>query len=382
MGATGLLLLGPLSLLTLIGETRPGRLTGWLALTLLAILVVVAICLVRPPIRFGVVGAIPAVLGIVAVALIAGIIQARPLPRQPEEPYGLRQFFVDPGQTPSRTPLSFLPEVDQVHLGATVVSRIVPWMTREESRRLRDVPLRLYREMDPDARALPPVTHLALAELAGLDFDNGHAFTYIPRPNPGERLGAIVFLHGNAGNFKLLAWAWRPFAERERFAILCPTFGYGLWNEGGVEAVERVLAAVLSRFPIDPERVYLGGISDGGKGVTRSATAHPERYRGLIYISPTMLLDELSAPAFTDVRLDRPMLVLHGGRDWNVRPETVDAAVALLRRKRANVTYRRFPDDDHFLFFARRDEILDRVGDWIHESAGPKLTDAPAIPPD
>ena len=28
-----------------------------------------------------------------------------------------------------------------------------------------------------------------------------------PEPRPGERLGAVVFLHGNGGNFQVMPWA-------------------------------------------------------------------------------------------------------------------------------------------------------------------------------
>ncbi len=82
-------------------------------------------------------------------------------------------------------------------------------------------------------------------------------------------------------------------------AVRRPTFGFGFWGPGGVAAVERARVDALARLPIDAGRVYLAGLSDGGKGVTRTAAAHPDHYRGLIYLSPTMLLAELGAPAFT-----------------------------------------------------------------------------------
>ena len=112
----------------------------------------------------------------------------------------------------------------------------------------------LYRqiEADPEARGLRPVTHFAVRELVGANVDPGHYFAYVPQARPAERLGALVFLHGNSGNLQILPWACREFAEARRVIILCPTFGFGFWGEGGVEAVDRALLDASARWAIDP----------------------------------------------------------------------------------------------------------------------------------
>ena len=132
-----------------------------------------------------------------------------------------------------------------------------------------------------------------------------------------------------------------------------------------MEAVDRVWADASRRWPIDPRRVYLAGLSDGGVGVTRSGLAHPGRYRGLIYFSPTMRLDELARPEFVEGWKGRPIRVFQGDRDWSVSKSTVDPAVDLLRRQGSAVEYDVFPGEDHFLFFSRRPEIFERLGAWM-----------------
>ena len=99
--------------------------------------------------------------------------------------------------------------------------------------------------------------------------------------------------------------------------------------------------------------------------MTRSALAHPGRYRSLIYVSPTMRLDELGSPAFEAGWKGRPVLVFQGDRDVNVPKATVDPAVDRLRGLGVDVDYRVFPDEDHFLFFARRAELFDAIGVWM-----------------
>lgn len=362
----GVVLLVPFTLLIAIGETRSGRLFGVLSLVVLLLIACLA-AMIRPQSRTLARGSAAVVLLLVAAGLSVTLIRRMPSPTEsPPAAIGLQARIVGGPRLPRYSPTRLLPEIDQVKLGVTLATRLGP-MARDRGRALREVAMRLSREAaaDPDASRLDSVTDLAVLELLGAKFDLGHSYRYVPDHAPGERLGAVVFLHGNGGNFRIMPRAWRPFAESRRFAIVCPTFGFGFWGEGGVEAVDRALVDALETLPIDPDRVYLAGVSDGGVGVTRSGAAHPSRYRGLIYVSPTMRLDELSRPEFVQGWRGRPILVFQGGRDWNVPKATVDPAVELLRRQGADVTYRVFPEEDHSLFFVRSPDVFGEISRWI-----------------
>ena len=373
----GLLAFGPASLLVLVGETRSGRLFGGVALGSLAAIACLAHLAYRSP-SDPRPWAIAAGLSLVtAFGLAVVLVRSSPMTR-PERSSGLVSRFVGERRVPWYSPMGLLPEIDQVKLGVTLATRFVPWVAR--ARAIREVTMGLYREIeaDPDARGLGPVSHFGALELVGADFDPGHYFAYVPEPRAGERLGAVVFLHGNGGNFQVMPWAWREFAEGRRMIILCPTFGFGFWGDGGVEAVDRAWVDASSRWPIDPGRVYLSGLSDGGVGVTRSALAHPGRYRGLIYVSPTMDLDELGSPRFGQGSEGRPVLVFQGDRDWSVSKGTVDPAVDLLRRRGTDVDYRVYPGEDHFLFFSRRRELFGVIVEWMVDAESPLETDTKA----
>ena len=370
----GLLAFGPASLLVLVGETRAGRLSGGVAMGSLVAVACLAHLAVRSPSNPRPWAVAAGLSLVIAFGLAVVLVRMVPSDR-PERSKRLASRFVGDRRVPRYSPANLLPEVDQVKLGVTLATRFVPWLAR--ARTIREVTMGLYREIeaDPDARGLGAVTHFAALEVVGADFDSGHYFAYVPEPRPGERLGAVVFLHGNGGNFQVMPWAWRTFAEERRMVILCPTFGFGFWGNGAVEAVDRVWLDASNRWPIDSGRVYLSGLSDGGVGVTRSALAHPERYRGLIYVSPTMHLDELGRPAFRRGWEGRPVLVFQGDRDWSVAKKTVDPAVDLLRRQGVNVDYRVFPGEDHFLFFSKRRELFDTIGEWMVEAERPVVMD-------
>ncbi len=350
----GLLALLPMTLLTITARTGSGKLAGWAAVSAIAA-IVATIVAVRSPTRNARHVAAILVPILAMIGLVVPIFRRAPSGDSPRGP-GLRSVFIDPSTFRRNSVRNVIPEVDQVGLGAAILTRLDPWMSTRHARRIRRVLGELYDEMEavPETHPLGTVGHDAMAELLGQSFQTSrHYYAYVPECRPGDQLGMIVFLHGNAGNHKVMAWAWKPFADRYQVAIVCPTFGFGFWDEGGVEAVERSREHALHTLPIDPGRVWLGGISDGGKGVTRSAAAHPGRYRGLIYLSPTMLPDEVGARRFLDGWRGRPVLIFQGDDDHNVLRRDVNPAADLMRRGGIDVNYRTYPGEDHFLFFAR-----------------------------
>jgi pimeloyl-ACP methyl ester carboxylesterase len=280
---------------------------------------------------------------------------------------GLRSITIASRPSPSPGFLGRLPEIDMVKLATAVGSRVAFWMSAEQRRRIREIPLRLEREIeaDPAEGAIPGMAPMALAELTGRPCDPGHYYAYVPSHEADEQLGAIVFLHGNGGNTRINAWAWRRCADERRFAIIAPTHGFGFWGPESVATVKAAVTDAMARLPINPGRVYLAGVSDGGNGVTRAGLDDSKRYRGLIYISPTLRIDEVGSPEFSKWWKGKPVLVLQGDRDVNVRKADVDPAVERMREAGIDVTYRVFPGEDHFLFFGRRGGVFAAVAEWM-----------------
>jgi pimeloyl-ACP methyl ester carboxylesterase len=84
-----------------------------------------------------------------------------------------------------------------------------------------------------------------------------------------------------------------------------------------------------------------------------------------------MKLDELGDPEFISGWNGRPILVLQGDRDVSVPKTTVDPAVELIRRNGAEVDYRVYPGEDHFLFFSRSRELFGVTGEWMVKAHRP-----------
>ena len=78
-----------------------------------------------------------------------------------------------------------------------------------------------------------------------------------------------------------------------------------------------------------------------------------------------MIVDEVGGESFLSSWKGRRVLVFQGVDDHNVLERDVAPAVELMRRGGVSVTYETFTDEDHFLFFARRAEIFQRIGNKL-----------------
>ena len=344
------------STLAVVAETPRGRLVGATGVMAAAALIGVGVAVFRRSTwAYASLPAIVAACGAIGLAATA----IRPGGRSP----GFDSIGASAGRF---SPVDWLPERDQIKLGVTAVGLLGPLIGRGEAARIRSVAMEIAREADADPGFRSAGSSLGggLSGLVGLGGPD-HLYAYVPETRPGERLGLLVFLHGDLGNFKLTTWAWKPFADRERFAVVAPSYGFGFWGPGGVPRIRWAIDHALAHLPVDPNRVYLGGISDGGNGVARGGLALADRLAGLIFVSPTMPIGVVDTDGFGRAWRGRPVFVVTGGADWSVRQSTVDPAVAAMRRRGVKVEYRVIDEETHFLFFGRRERLFGDLRRWM-----------------
>lgn len=306
-------------------------------------------------------------LGLLIVAILSGVLFATPSGYAGANS-PVSQRFTGVTRFQRYTLSNIAPETEQINLGFLIMPALDPLFTYERANRVRGFTLALYREMDrdPNFRALGSAMGWVYADWLGQPYNAGHYYLYIPKNRPSGPLPAILFLHGSVGNFKAYTWVWSSLAEKLGYVIIAPSFGFGNWREsGGVSAAVKALEDAQTIVELDESRLYLAGLSNGGLGVSLLADAIPERFRGLIFISPVMATETVDQPAFQAAWAGRPVLVITGQADERVPFTYVTERVSQLERGRVTVEYISYPEEDHFLFFSQRERVLQDISQWL-----------------
>jgi predicted esterase len=286
------------------------------------------------------------------------------------------QSVFSPGSHYARwSPVNLVPEMDQIKAGADLSPCLDALMTRAKAARMKGLFLTAYREMqlDRDFVEVGSAMGCAYRDLLCMPFRGQHLFSYLPAHPPGQKLPVILFLHGSGGNFKSFLWTWKRFADAHQVAIVAPTFGFGNWSRpGAMEAVDWAYAYCTNHAELDAGRVVLAGLSNGGLGVSRAICRHPDRYRGLVYLSGVMEPDVMASPAFQQSCKGKPILVLHGSQDERIPLAYINQILNGLSGEIV-VETKFYPEEDHFLILSKRDEWTKVVFRWMSSLIGEKL---------
>ncbi len=294
-----------------------------------------------------------------ATALIQRLLQARPAPESEAEPAGtvIDAAFVtvdDPDpQAASRPASPRRPEPrPRAGLGQT----------------LQGLAARIAAGVGDLAPELSTVTHDATASLpegasfTAASYSSAHGMRayklYVPSGRTGQRLPLIVMLHGCTQSPDDFAAGTRmnALAEAQGCFVAYPEQSASAnpkkcWNwfspgdqrrgQGEPALIAGITRQVMRDHPVDPERVYVAGLSAGGAAAAVMAAAYPDLYAavgvhsGLAAGSARNLASALAAMrrGAADIELPRqqshvvPVIVFHGDRDATVHPRNAEAIV-------------------------------------------------------
>jgi predicted peptidase len=163
----------------------------------------------------------------------------------------------------------------------------------------------------------------------------------------------ILFLHGrgeSGDNLNIVKRHGIPkvIEEAEDFPCItvspqCPA------NTDWVALIEplmSLLSSIIEEFQVDQQRIYLTGLSMGGRGPWALAVEYPEIFAALIPICGRVPdVDQFMEKV--KVLKDVPIWVFHGAKDSTVPIENSESIVAALRAVQGNVSYTVYPDADH-----------------------------------
>ncbi|HPD16528.1 MAG TPA: prolyl oligopeptidase family serine peptidase [Planctomycetota bacterium] len=164
--------------------------------------------------------------------------------------------------------------------------------------------------------------------------------------DPSKRWPTILFLHGageRGDNLKLVEVHGPPKLVKTRpdfpFIVLSPQCPAGAW--WSLPALEDLLNEAIAKYPVDPDRIYLTGLSMGGFGSWALAIQCPERFAAVAPICGGG--DPLDVERIKDL----PVWVFHGAKDTAVPLELSQAMVEALRKVGGRVRFTVYPEAGH-----------------------------------
>jgi predicted peptidase len=173
---------------------------------------------------------------------------------------------------------------------------------------------------------------------------------YVPRQyDPEKKWPLILFLHGagERGNDGLLQTevgigrAIRKHADWFPCLVLMPQCPERMWWDGARKDVEQTLEKTLREYNIDPDRVYLTGLSMGGYACWMYGAEHAEKFAALMPICGGGREKDASSLATL------PIWAFHGASDDVVSPEESRKMVKAVRDAGGNIQYTEFEDTGH-----------------------------------
>jgi phospholipase/carboxylesterase len=174
---------------------------------------------------------------------------------------------------------------------------------------------------------------------------------YVPEYYAPDRAWPLVMaLHGGSGNGRGFLWRWLRDARSLGAILVAPTALGATWALMGEDAdtanLSRILDSVRSRYNIDPAKLLLTGMSDGGtfSYVTGLEPASPFTHLAPIAATFHPLMAEM---ADADRLRGLPIHIVHGALDWMFPVQTARITRDVLSAAGANVTYREIDNLSH-----------------------------------
>lgn len=181
-----------------------------------------------------------------------------------------------------------------------------------------------------------------------------------------ETFPLLLFLHGggeSGGELEAIKSSGPPelIAQGQDFPflILAPQNPYEKkwWN---TRAVMQLLDTVVANNRVDPQRIYLTGLSRGGGAAWELAVQYPDTFAAM-----AVVCGMAPVPYAAWIRKDLPIWVFHGTEDRSVPISESEEMVARLREMGYDVTFTRYEGVGHNAWErAYRD---DRLYEWLME---------------
>ena len=197
---------------------------------------------------------------------------------------------------------------------------------------------------------------------------------YVPEYyTPGRAWPLVTALHGGAGNGRGFLWSWLRDARSHGAILVAPTATADeantkttwalMGDDTDTPNLARILDFVRGRWNVDPDRLLLTGMSDGGTFCYVTGLDNASPFTHLAPVASTFhpLMAEM---ADAERMRGLPIYLVHGRLDWMFPVQVARQTRQALSAAGCDVTYREIDDLSHC--YPR--EINPDILDWLSGS--------------
>lgn len=165
---------------------------------------------------------------------------------------------------------------------------------------------------------------------------------YVPSSyDPATPYPLVVCLHGAGFTGASYLERWQPRLG-DSYILACPTYYQGAWwTRFGEDLVLATIRAVRARYHIDPDRIFLTGMSNGGIGAWIIGMHRATLFAGVAPMASGV--DDVLFPFLKNLS-QTPVYIIHGARDRIMPVALSRQIVRELDRLSVNYIYR---EHDH-----------------------------------
>ena len=141
------------------------------------------------------------------------------------------------------------------------------------------------------------------------------------------------------------------------FITISPQCPANRWWGDYLYALEDLVEQAINILPVDPDRIYLTGMSMGGYGTWHLAVDYPQRFAAIAPICGGGSVG--LAPLVKDI----PIWATHGDKDLAVPIGAERPLIEALQKLGADVTFTVIPDGGHDVWTATYEDGA--IYDWL-----------------
>jgi acetyl esterase/lipase len=206
------------------------------------------------------------------------------------------------------------------------------------------------------SRADTGTVRVWLTDSAGLRYCLGYATPHDrAHDTAGTAYPLIIYLHGGIGTerndkgdsaFLMLT----ALADTFKLFLASPSANRFApwWSPIGLSRILQTLRFMTLRYPVDPRKVFLAGVSDGATGCYAAANTICAPFAGFIAVSGFGgMLPMLGMQLAPGNLMQRPIYNVNAGLDHIYPVENVKEFVRLLQEQGVGIISKIYPDEKH-----------------------------------